>query len=904
MSANKTTNRADKELPKAGGYPGTWTGRFIWDGGLFNIPRHYFLRLRRSFELETEVENGLIHITAADKYMLYVNGEYVGCGPARSVGAHWTSYDTHDISSKLVKGNNVIAVLAYYYGIPNAYSKDQRPGFWAQLETSNSSGEKEVLGTDALWKVKHAEGYRRDVDVVCYHHGKSVELYDANKDDPEWMNVDYNDSSWDQAYVISHANRGASWSYLEPRATPQLRERRINPAKVIKTGEACELPQGGKIIALKDVQVPERLTVEAHYPLEHATIENADSLLGQGNDAACFKSSPYSTFVNGDGVRDPFVILDFGRAFFGSPRIEFDAPEGTVVELSWTNKLKNGRIQCLQDNCRNGAAYVAREGHQVWQMFEAYAFQYLQVVFRNSPTLPYDSCPKLYEDFQKKNDHSIRVDSIDVISYEYPAEVKGRFECSDSTLTKLWKAGVDTVYMHMEDTIVVDGERERLLYILVGEIEQTHMIIYAGYGDLPITDNHFRQTTRMQLSSGQFPLQMHAISPQGFSDTKLPWGSDNPGNIPNYTPFYAQAVANRYRHTGRMDFLEEHYPALVKLAGWCSNQEDENGLLYNLSGWQWFDWVENELNGANFETNANYCKMLQDMSEMAKWLEQPRDAKKWAARAKRVAASLRDSHWNPTAGLFAASVIDGKQVELFTELANTFALSYGIATEEQSRQIVQRLTDLNYKETIETTCVATFRGLYLQKQIAVPPVNITCASPLYIYYVLRGLTAAGKGDFAVEYLSRRFKTMMDVDVPSLCEVWPMDGRTKGSSALHTGCGGVIWFLSTEVLGISIQELAFGRCRIEPKCAHLEWAKGILPSPKGEIAVSWEKRQGLFTMSVNVPDGIETEVVFPVESENVKEFVHNGKTYSVPELNISKNKISFKIQGGEHHFELS
>jgi len=897
---------------QSGGYPGKWSGKFIWDQGEA-VPRHYFLMFRKTFELKSDLKSAALCITAADKYMLYVNGQYLGRGPARSVGPQWTSYDIYDLCPKLVKGRNVIAVLAYYYGCRNGYSVNQRPGFWAQAEFTFADGKSNVLGTDESWRVKHAKGYRRDVEAINGAHGMLTEIYDAARDPVEWKGTDYDDSAWGQASVIPFSL--ACWSCLEPRTTPLLKEREVLPVKIMKLGEVRELPKTHDKTVVKETQVPERLAVEPHYELKYAKVENTGSLLEKGKGPALFQSSPYSENKGESlvkGSRDPFIILDFGRPVFGFPRIEFKAPARAVVELTYTTQLVDGRAPCLELASRFGDAYIAREGEQLWQLFEGRPFRYLQVVFRNVADQlsvnPGDVAG--YKDLLKKNDRPIKVKSISVVSYEYPAEVKGGFECSDETLTKLWKAGVDTVYLQMEDTFVMDGVRERLLYGLFGEMEQSHLAIYAGFGDISITDHHFRQTTRMQLPDGQFPFFMQGgRSSPGFPKPEMPLGAGNSMTLLNYMPFYGQAVRSRYWYFGKDGFLEEHYPALVRLAGWCERHIDENGLLYNLPGWLWFDWVKNEVRGANFETNAVYYKMLTDMSEMAGWLELPKDEKKWAMRAERVRNSLRNLHWNSTAGLFADSVINSGQSPIFTELANAFALLYGIADDGQAGLIVKRLMDSRYDEMMADD--NRYCHLYLQKRLKDPNVQISCASPLYFYYVIAGLTKAGAADTAIKYLSERFEVMMQAEFPTLTECWPEPGAEhSGNASIHSGAGGVVWYLSTQVLGIQPLQPGFRWCRIEPKCGHLRYAKGMLPSVRGDIAVSWKKERSLFTLDVELPGNLETEVVVPFIEGSAPRLTHNEKSYSIPAdvsstqgLTVQGKRIIFQVQGGRHHFRL-
>ena len=68
-------------------------------------PYHRYLYARRSFELDGAPASAKLHVTAADRYLLYVNGVYLGRGPARS-DPRRKSYDTYDVAPHLLAGRN------------------------------------------------------------------------------------------------------------------------------------------------------------------------------------------------------------------------------------------------------------------------------------------------------------------------------------------------------------------------------------------------------------------------------------------------------------------------------------------------------------------------------------------------------------------------------------------------------------------------------------------------------------------------------------------------------------------------------------------------------------------------------------------------------------------------------
>ena len=75
---------------------------------------------RRRFDLKTVPAQAPARMTADSRYVLWVNGQEVGRGPARSQ-PYRQRYDSYDRAPYLSAGRNVIAVLVTYYGRPMSF---------------------------------------------------------------------------------------------------------------------------------------------------------------------------------------------------------------------------------------------------------------------------------------------------------------------------------------------------------------------------------------------------------------------------------------------------------------------------------------------------------------------------------------------------------------------------------------------------------------------------------------------------------------------------------------------------------------------------------------------------------------------------------------------------------------
>ena len=103
-----------------------------------------------------EFENAKINITADDYYKLYINGNYVGQGPAPSYFFAY-NYNSFDIKSYLKKGENEIKVLVYYQGLNNRVwtSAESKVGMIADIFIDD----KLFISTDKSWKFQIDESF-------------------------------------------------------------------------------------------------------------------------------------------------------------------------------------------------------------------------------------------------------------------------------------------------------------------------------------------------------------------------------------------------------------------------------------------------------------------------------------------------------------------------------------------------------------------------------------------------------------------------------------------------------------------------------------------------------------------------------------------------------------------------
>src|SRR2546427_2392203 len=110
------------------------------DAGVFHF--------RKAVSLAEQPKNFIVHVSADNHFILYVNGSRAGIGPAASDLAHWR-YETLDLAPLLRQGSNTIGATVWNFGTsaPVAQMTSQ-VGFILQ-----GDGELEqVANTDPSWQ--------------------------------------------------------------------------------------------------------------------------------------------------------------------------------------------------------------------------------------------------------------------------------------------------------------------------------------------------------------------------------------------------------------------------------------------------------------------------------------------------------------------------------------------------------------------------------------------------------------------------------------------------------------------------------------------------------------------------------------------------------------------------------
>ncbi len=183
---------------------------------------------RKNFDLAQKPNQFIINVSGDNRYRIFVNGNFIGAGPARSDLMHW-NFETFDISPYLQQGKNTIAAVVWNFGIYMPVAQiSNKTGFILQGNTPSE----EMVNTNNSWKVIENKAYKAlKVDgakLQTYIVVGCGEEIDASKYPYNWEKTNFDDKAWDKAQRLESGyptgtSSGSGW-YLVPRTIPQMEE--------------------------------------------------------------------------------------------------------------------------------------------------------------------------------------------------------------------------------------------------------------------------------------------------------------------------------------------------------------------------------------------------------------------------------------------------------------------------------------------------------------------------------------------------------------------------------------------------------------------------------------------------------------------------------------------------------
>lgn len=417
---------------------------------------------RKKIDLAAVPPRFIVHVSADNRYRLYVNGKSVCFGPARGDLYNWY-YETVDLAPYLKQGANTLAAVVWNFAehAPVAQISNQT-GFIMQGDGTAE----QLINTGHSWKVIKDEAYQ----PCSLDNGQRLHTYFvAGPGDHVkaalypwgWEQADYDDSHWAQADNIASGIPSGSgtdnlWT-LSPRTIPLMEE---THQRFSTMRRATGLEAGGGFLS------GQPLTIDAG--------KKVSILIDQSFNTLAY---PELKVSGGEGA---VVKITYAEALFDKKGAKDNRNDIDGKEIA-------GQYDLFEpDGGRN------RVFSPLWQR----SFRYVQLDITTAGQ------PLVIEDFQSRYTG-------------YPFKERARFISNDTTLKEIWNVGWRTARLCAGETYYDCPYYEQLQYEADTRIQSLISLYVTGDDRLmrKAINDFYHSRSPEGLTQGRYPSNRLQIIP-------------------------------------------------------------------------------------------------------------------------------------------------------------------------------------------------------------------------------------------------------------------------------------------------------------------------------------------------------------------------------------------------------
>ena len=778
---------------------------------------------RKGLELASKPTSGHVRVTADARYSLWVNGQFVGRGPAR--GFPWAQpFDELDLAPFLRPGKNWIAAEVYQFGPGSGafgqsskgngvYASTGRTGLLIEGELLSPDGQVIPLRTDATWQARRADWSLHH--AIPYFHGAFAyqEHVDGRREPTNWRTTDAGDG-WQSATVVA-APGDAPWTGFEPRGLKPMREILTPSLRLVAAFTGTNSATFADEKALAKLWKEEALEPVAALPVADA-------------EGWLTLTPPAGGFIA--------VTFDLGWNAASFPRIEIrEASGGEVFDSGYGATLQKDKPPTIFHNACDRWSAPVGEGH--WQSFLARGYRYHTVKVRA--------------------DHAVQLKVGAVITHHDVDPVLS-FECSDEGLTKAWLITDRTLRTSMLDAFVDNNWREATQWLHDGCAGAIGA--WATYGDTAL----WRRLLRQAAQSARY-LDDGAVHPMvacapAYQRTVMP--------ICDYSLHWLTSVEQYHAVTGDDALLEEVLPAVRDhVMRHVESGFTQEGLFIQPVGSKVFiDWVQRpwDKRPYNLTLNLTVLRALRSAAVIATAAGDKTLATHCERRASGLCETVAKRFWSERNQGWQEHIEPSEQVR--REVIDVRPTGWL----DDPWQKVQLSLSKNQQST---PCSRHGQALALLTQLGTNDQQAAAAkllvaafepnnennngmSPLWTDKIFGSLFESGHDSDAIRLLQGSYGT------------WARNGALHWGEGFGHGaqaqlCGSSVnWLLTSYVLGIRPGKPGFSEAIFDPRAGGLTSAKGSISTPHGLIKIEWQRKGDAIEARIEVPEGVRVRCANP------------------------------------------
>ena len=505
------------------------------------------------------LEGADIHITAADFYQLFVDGEFVAFGPARTA----KGYAREDIISldSFGKGEHRIdiGVSCYYSG---SLSLVKQPGFlWCEIvkgdEVLMATG-RDVVGCTRECRVRKTQRY-------------SLQRHFCD--------------DWDFTKEgMFDEKEPAELKIYSEEETPVLLPRRAPYADYSEV-YADGIASRGNLVYDETLKVNKDFYSHGAVPAEHGAFPREEIENKPFEWIQTFRQEKVSGAAEFpiELSAGEYAIIAFDRIENGFVKFSAYAHEDSDIAFGFSEKGSGDAFVFPDMHAHNAFEYIIPGGKTTEAMtFESYVVQYMIVCVKRG---------------------RIRLDSLGIKGFSHSLEGVEVPKIGDATLEAVYRGAARTFAHNALDVFMDCPSRERAGWLCDSYF--TAKTEYALFGETKVEDA-FLENYRLYKNEGAYPK---GVIPMCFPSTPHNRGEF----IPQWTMWFILEVEDYVNNRGHKADAELFRKVISGLLDFYSAYENTDGLLEKLPNWNFVEWsVANKwTQDVSYPTNFLYAQVLE-----------------------------------------------------------------------------------------------------------------------------------------------------------------------------------------------------------------------------------------------------------------------------------------------------
>lgn len=738
-------------------------------------------------------KNALVHldISVDSDFIVIINNREVGRGQFSDYPEEKT-FTRFDVEPYLKKGDNIIAILAYYRGENFSDHRAGKAGLIVSLEVDNQK-----IYSDNSWKcMQHPAFKSGNMPKVTGQQGFTTH-FDARKN-IDWASDEFNDEKWNSAEIKAQGISGF-WKTILPRPVPILDFGKALGVTILTQG--AFIRKSADFTATAEIMQNDALIAKHRnkvFEFTELSVDNCSSPKLTHHIDGVPVTALLKPQVDFDGA---YFILDFGQEEVGLINFDIEAPAGTVVEVGHGEHLVDGRLRILLGGRKFADSYICCEGE-------------------NSYTLPFRRIGGRFLEVHVSNFNApVKIKYFGLRPLTLPNIKTCEFSTSDSMTQYIHNISVHAMkccmHEHYEDT----PWREQSLYAFDGRNQ-------ALYGYYAFGNYDFAATS--------FDLLGRGIRDDGFLELCAP--AKNPITIPIFSFVWITALKEHWMHSGDSKLFNKFKKQIKMMLDIAFKRQDNDSKLYigpskDSDKWHFYEWVpgldEYDKKTPDGRLDAPYNLFLHEaMSSymiMLKLSGDNKESELICDLASELGKNIVKYFWDSDKKYLNTFISEGKKYGVH-QLIQCLALSENILNIEQEKELIDKLTDPMFEK-------------------------MTLSSMLYLMKAV-----VGKDDKTLsETIHSCWGKMVQAGATTCWETIKGDADFDSAGSLcHAWSALPVYYYHSHVLGVKPLSPGFKTFTVKPYTNDFSYADGEVMTPYGKIAVKWEKTKEGLTLVVNPP----------------------------------------------------